>query len=57
MSDVPSYMGVVVTSSVSSSGSQLAGTVSRNVVVRTDAGNAPNLGHRGTGTVVATYCG
>jgi len=55
--DVPSYMGVVVTSSVSKSGSQVAGDVVRIVVVRTDAGYAPNPGHPGTGTVVATYCG
>lgn len=55
--DVPSFMGVVVTGSVSQSGSQLAGSVDRIVVVRTDPGYAPNPGHPGTGTVVATYCG
>ena len=55
--DVPSYMGVVVTGSVSQSGSQVAGGTVRIVVVRTDAGYAPNPGHPGTGTVVATYCG
>jgi hypothetical protein len=55
--DVPSYMGVVVTSSVTSTGSQIAGSAIRIVVVKTDAGYAPNPGHPGTGTVVATYCG
>lgn len=55
--DVPSYMGVVVTGSVSSNGSQISGTAARIVVVRTDAGYAPDPGHPGTGTVVATYCG
>jgi M6 family metalloprotease-like protein len=55
--DVPSYMGVVVTSSVAKSGSRVAGDVVRIVVVRTDPGYAPNPGHPGTGTVVATYCG
>ena len=55
--DVPSYMGVVVTGSVSKSGSEVTGDVARIVVVRTDAGYAPNPGHPGTGTVVATYCG
>jgi M6 family metalloprotease-like protein len=55
--DVPSYMGVAVTSGVSQSGSQLTGTVTRIVVVKTDAGYAPNPGHPGTGTVLATYCG
>ncbi|HJV08815.1 MAG TPA: Ig-like domain repeat protein, partial [Acidimicrobiales bacterium] len=54
---VPSYMGVVVTDSVSSSGNQISGSVARIVVVKTDAGYAPNPGHPGTGTVVATYCG
>ncbi|HET7720286.1 MAG TPA: Ig-like domain repeat protein [Acidimicrobiales bacterium] len=54
--DVPSYMGVVVTSAVTSDGSQIAGNSVRIVVVRTDAGYAPNPGHPGTGTVVATYC-
>jgi hypothetical protein len=55
--DVPSYMGVVVTSSVASTGSQITGNATRIVVVKTDAGYAPNPGHPGTGTVVATYCG
>ena len=55
--DVPSYMGVVVTGSVGSSGSQIGGDAVRIVVVRTDAGYAPDPGHPGTGTVVATYCG
>ena len=54
---VPSYMGVVVTSSVTSDGSQISGNAVRIVVVRTDAGYAPNPGHPGTGPVVATYCG
>jgi M6 family metalloprotease-like protein len=57
VADVPSYMGVAVTSSVTSDGSQIAGNTVRIVVVRTDAGYAPNGGHPGTGTVVATYCG
>jgi M6 family metalloprotease-like protein len=55
--DVPSYMGVVVTGAVSGTGSQISGNAVKIVVVRTDAGYAPNPGHRGTGTVVATYCG
>ena len=55
--EVPSYMGVVVTGAVKSTGSQIAGNATRIVVVKTDAGYAPNPGHPGTGTVVATYCG
>ena len=54
--EVPSFMGVVVTGSVSRSGSEFTGDVVEIVVVRTDAGFAPNPGHPGTGTIVASYC-
>jgi len=53
---VPSYMGVVVASSVTQSGSTISGTWGSVVVVRTDPGYAPNPGHPGTGTIVATLC-
>ncbi len=56
-SDVPAFMGVLVTSSVTKSGSTVNGSFSRIVVVRTDQGYAANPGHSGTGTVVATFCG
>ncbi len=55
-SDVPSYMGVIVSSSITKSGSTVSGNVVKIVVVRTTPGYAPNSGHAGTGTIVATFC-
>ena len=54
--DVPSYMGVVVASSVTKSGSNIDGVWGRIVVVKTDPGYAGNPGHAGTGTIVAVFC-
>ena len=56
-SGVPSYMGVVVASSVSKSGNAINGNWAKIVVVKTDAGYSPSPGHPGTGTIVATFCG
>jgi hypothetical protein len=53
---VPSYMGVLVSSAISKSGSTISGNDPTIVVVRTDPGYAPAPGHRGTGTVVAVVC-
>jgi uncharacterized repeat protein (TIGR01451 family) len=53
---LPSYMGVIVTSSVSKSGSSLTGNIVHIVVVTTNPGYQPNPGHNGTGKIVATYC-
>jgi WD40 repeat protein len=53
---LPSYMGVVVSTRVSMSGSTISGDVSRIIVVTPNAGYEPDLGHLGTGTVVATFC-
>ena len=53
---LPSFMGVIVTSAVSKSGSQISGNTVHIVVVQTDPGYAPNPGHAGTGTVVAQVC-
>ena len=53
---VPSYMGVVVTSSVTKSGSTISGNSVHIVVVKVDPGYAPDPGHPGTGTIVATFC-
>jgi hypothetical protein len=53
---VPSYMGVLVSSSVTKSGSTFAGNIAKIVVVLTQPGYGPNPGSPGTGTVVATYC-
>ncbi len=53
---VPSYMGVIVASSIAKPDSTIAGNSVSIVVVRTDPGYAPNPGHPGTGTIVAKYC-
>ncbi len=54
---LPSYMGVIVSSSVFQSGSTISGDVPKIVVVQTYPGYGSNPGHPGTGTVVATFCG
>jgi hypothetical protein len=53
---VPSYMGVIVASGISKAGSTISGNSVSIVVVKTDPGYAPNPGHPGTGTIIATYC-
>lgn len=53
---VPSYMGVLVASSVQKSGSTISGNTTQIVVVKVNPGYAGNPGHAGTGTIVATYC-
>ena len=50
---VASYIAVIVSSSVTNSGSTIAGNIPRMVVVRTNPGYGANPGHEGTGTVVA----
>jgi hypothetical protein len=49
---VPAYMAVVVSSSITKSGSVITGNIVHVVIVKTDAGYAPDPGHAGTGTVV-----
>ncbi len=53
---LPEFMGVIVTSSVSKSGSQISGNTVHMVVVHTNPGYSNNPGHAGTGTVVAQIC-
>jgi hypothetical protein len=53
---VPPYMGVIVSSKVTKSGSTISGDIVHIVVVKTDTGYAPNPGHAGTGTIVAQVC-
>ena len=55
--DVPSFMGVVVSSNVTKSGSTVSGDIVKIVVVTTDPGYGPSPGHPGTGRIVANYCG
>jgi hypothetical protein len=53
---LPSFMGVIVTSKITKSGSKISGDTVHMVVVKTDPGYKPNPGHSGTGTVVAQIC-
>jgi hypothetical protein len=53
---LPGFMAVVVTGSITQSGALISGNTVHVVVVRTNSGYAPNLGHSGTGTVVAVIC-
>jgi hypothetical protein len=49
-------MGVLVSSSLTSSGSTISGNTAHIVVVKTEPGYASDPGHPGMGTVVASYC-
>jgi hypothetical protein len=49
-------MGVVVSSSITQSGSTISGDAPSIVVVRTNPGYRRDPGHPGTGTVVAVFC-
>jgi hypothetical protein len=53
---LPSYLAVIVSSSIRKSGSSISGNTVHIVVVKTDAGYAADPGHAGTGTVVAQIC-
>ena len=53
---LPLYMGVIVASSITNSGSTISGNTLHIVVVQTNSGYEPNPGHAGTGTVVAQVC-
>jgi hypothetical protein len=55
-SGVPSYMGVLVASSVKKSGSTINGQFAQIVVVKTNPGYGPTPADNGTGTIVAKYC-
>ena len=53
---LPSYMGVIASTTATQGGSTISGDGPIIVVVKTNSGYAPDPGHPGTGTVVATYC-
>ncbi|TAN29474.1 MAG: hypothetical protein EPN30_02510 [Actinomycetota bacterium] len=53
---LPTYMGVIVSSSITQSGSMISGNTPGIVIVKTNSGYAPDPGHAGTGTVVASVC-
>ena len=55
-SGVPSYMGVVVASSIDKNGSTITGNSIHIVVVKTDPGYTPTPSTHGTGKIVATFC-
>ncbi|HXJ82844.1 MAG TPA: hypothetical protein VMS64_29670 [Candidatus Methylomirabilis sp.] len=55
-SSVPTYMAVLVTSTVTQSGSKVSGDEVHIVVIKTDPGYGPSPGHAGTGTIVARIC-
>jgi hypothetical protein len=54
---LPSFMGIIVTSSASKSGPVISGNTVRVVVVQTNPGYKNDPGHAGTGTVMAVVCG
>jgi hypothetical protein len=55
-SEIPPYMGVLVSSQVAKTGNAIVGNGPSIVVVKTQPGYAPDPGREGTGTVVARFC-
>jgi hypothetical protein len=55
-SSVPSFMNVIVASSITQSGPTISGNIPKIVIIQTDPGYDPNPGHSGTGTVIAVVC-
>lgn len=53
---VPPFMGIIVSSSITKSGSTISGNVKKIIVVQTNAGYGPAPGKVGTGKVVAVIC-
>jgi hypothetical protein len=53
---VPSYVGTLVTSKVTKSGSSISGNALSIVVVKTDPGYLPSPENHGTGKIVAKFC-
>jgi hypothetical protein len=53
---IPTYMAVVVSSSVVTNGSVISGDVVHIVFVKTDPGYGPLPSQPGTGTIVAVFC-
>jgi N-acetylneuraminic acid mutarotase len=55
-SSVPTYMALIVSSSIQKNGSVISGDVKKIVIVRTNPGYGPSPGQSGTGQVVAILC-
>jgi hypothetical protein len=53
---LPAFMAVIVSSSISKSGSTISGNTVHIVIVKTNPGYQPDPGHPGSGTVVAQIC-
>lgn len=53
---IPSFMAVIVSSSITKSGSSIAGDTVHVVIVQTNPGYGPQPSTPGTGTVVAVVC-
>ena len=53
---IPAYMGTAVSTSITTNGNTITGTITKIVVVATAPGYASDPGHAGTGTIIATYC-
>lgn len=53
---VPAQMAVIVSDSVTQSGSTISGTVREVVIVQTNSGYQNDPGHAGTGTVLSVVC-
>jgi PKD repeat protein len=53
---LPSFMGVIVSSTITKHGSSIGGNIVHIAVVQTNAGYQSNPGHAGTGTLVTVFC-
>jgi hypothetical protein len=53
---IPAYMAIIVSSSITKSGSTISGDTPHLVIVKTDPGYQGNPGHAGTGTIVGVIC-
>jgi hypothetical protein len=53
---IPTYMAVIVASSVTKSGKRISGDGVHVVIVKTGAGYGPDPGAAGSGTIVAVLC-
>jgi hypothetical protein len=53
---IPGYIAIIVSSSITQSGSTISGDTQHIVIVKTDPGYEGNPGHAGTGTIVGVVC-
>jgi hypothetical protein len=53
---LPTYMAVIVSSSISQSGALITGDSPHLAIVQTDPGYAPDPGHAGTGEFISLIC-